>query len=64
MVARLVRDQKVAGSNPVTSTFRKALLHKDLQQGFSYVLAMWLLLSVPEIVIVYPSDAQTEEEKR
>ena len=40
LVARLVRDQKVAGSNPVTSTVKKALLHKSLQQGFSYVLVM------------------------
>jgi hypothetical protein len=30
---RLVRDQEVAGSNPVAPTISKSLLNKDLQHG-------------------------------
>jgi hypothetical protein len=37
LVARLVRDQKVAGSNPVTSTSRRRGLH-IVRGGFFYCI--------------------------
>jgi hypothetical protein len=47
LVARLVRDEKVAGSNPVTPTFGKIKPSDETSEGFfvgarEVILAIWL----------------------